>query len=68
MLGKRIKQMRTAAGFSQTALAQKLNISQSTLSGYETGYSMPNYDTVEKIAEICEFDIMFIDKNSEEII
>jgi len=27
---------------------------------------MPNYDMVEKIAELCEFDVVFIDKNSAE--
>jgi len=68
MLGKRIKQMRTAAGFNQAALAKKLGIAQNTLSGYETDSSMPNYDTVEKIAALCEFDIIFLDKNSAETI
>lgn len=68
MLGKRLRQMRIAAGFSQIELAQTLGIAQSTLSGYETDSSMPNYDMVEKIAALCEFDIMFIDKNSEEMI
>lgn len=68
MLGKRIKQMRTAAGFSQVELSKKLGISQNTLSGYETDSSMPNYDMVEKIATFCEFDIIFLDKNSSETI
>ena len=68
MLGKRIKQMRTAAGFTQVVLAQKLDIAQNTLSGYETGYSMPNYDMVEKIATLCEFEIVFVDKKSAETI
>ncbi|MCL2884168.1 MAG: helix-turn-helix domain-containing protein [Oscillospiraceae bacterium] len=66
MLGKRIKQMRIAAGFTQEALAKRLGISQSTLSGYETDFSMPNYDMVEKIAKLCDFDILFYDKNSSE--
>jgi len=66
MLGKWIKQMRTAAGFSQEELSEKLGIAQSTLSGYETDSSMPNYDMVEKIATLCEFNIIFLDKNSSE--
>ena len=68
MLGERIKKMRTAAGLSQTTLAKNLGIAQSTLSGYETDFSMPNYDMVEKIAAFCEFDIIFLDKNSAETI
>ena len=66
MLGERIKKMRMAAGFSQTFLSDKLGIAQNTLSGYETGYSMPNFDMVEKIALLCEFEIVFVDKNSTE--
>jgi len=66
MLGERIKKMRIAAGFSQVVLAQHLGIAQNTLSGYETDSSMPNYDMVEKIAMICEFDIVFVDENSLE--
>ncbi|MCL2508565.1 MAG: helix-turn-helix domain-containing protein [Oscillospiraceae bacterium] len=68
MLGKRIKQMRVGAGFNQITLAKKLGIAQNTLSGYETDSSMPNFDMVERIATLCEFDIVFIDKNSMETI
>ena len=68
MIGERIKKMRIAAGFSQMTLAQNLGIAQNTLSGYETDSSMPNFDMVEKIAALCEFDIAFIDKNSTEVI
>lgn len=68
MLGERIRKMRIAAGFSQVTLAKNLGIAQTTLSGYETDYSMPNFDMVEKIAALCEFDIAFVDKNSTETI
>lgn len=66
MIGKIIMEMRKASGFSQIELAQKLGIAQNTLSGYETGSSMPNFDTVYKIASICEFDIAFVDRNNGE--
>jgi len=68
MIGKRIKQMRTAAGYSQVELARSLNIAQNTLSGYETGFSMPNFDMVEQIAALCEFELIFLDKNNMETI
>jgi len=68
MLGEKIRKMRVAAGFTQAALARELGIAQNTLSGYETDASMPNYDTVERIAESCDFEIVFFDKNSAEIL
>jgi len=44
MIGKRLRHMWTAAGFSQAELSKKVGIAQNTLSSYETGGSMPNYD------------------------
>lgn len=67
MIGKYIKYMRESAGLSQTALAQKLNLAQTTLSGYETGYSNPNFNIVQQIAVICDFDLIIKDKNSGEM-
>lgn len=63
-----IKYMRENSGFSQVVLADKLGIAQTTLSGYETGYSEPNFALVEKIAKICDFDIIVLDKYSKEAI
>ena len=68
MIEKYIKYMRKSAGLSQITLAQKLGIAQTTLSGYETGNSKPNYDIVHQIAKICDFDVLIKDKNSGEII
>ena len=59
-----IRYMREASGFSQKDLANRLGIAQTTLSGYETGYSEPNFTLIQKIAEICDFDILFLDKTS----
>lgn len=67
MIGKIIMEMRKASGLSQIELSKKLGIAQATLSGYETNSSMPNFDTVYKIARICEFDVVFIDRNSGNI-
>lgn len=68
MISQVIKYMRESSGFSQVQLADKLSIAQTTLSGYKTGYSKPNYEIIEKIAELCEFDIVFKDKNNGAII
>lgn len=66
MISKIIKNMRMSSGYNQAQLAEKIGIAQTTLSGYETNYSNPNFDIVEKIAKSCDFDIVFVDKNSGE--
>lgn len=68
MIHKILRHMRESSGLSQVQLAEKLSLAQTTLSGYETGYSKPNYEVVEQIANICEFDLIFVDKNSEEVL
>ena len=55
LLGRKIKQYRVLKGFTQEELAEKLNISQRTLSGIECGTNFLSSNTVEKILEV--FDI-----------
>lgn len=64
MIDKIVKYMRKEAGLEQKELAEKIGFASSTISGYEIGLKDPKYSTVEKIAEACEFEIVFIDKNS----
>lgn len=66
MIGKMLKMLRSNKGYNQTELAEKLNIAQTTLSGYETNYSNPNFETIEEIAKICDFEIIFRNKNTNE--
>ena len=61
-----IKHMREISGYSQIELAKKLGIAQTTLSGYETNYSEPNFVIVLQIADICDFEIICSDKSSNE--
>lgn len=65
MIGKMLKFMRKQKGFSQIQLAKLLNIAQTTLSGYETKYSNPTYETIEQIAKECDFEIIFKDSNTK---
>lgn len=66
MINKIIKKMRTSNGFSQKQLGDKVGVALSSISGYELGLNQPSFKTVLKIAQACEYDIMFIDKNSGE--
>ena len=66
MIGKMLKMLRSNKGYNQTELAEKLNIAQTTLSGYETNYSNPNFDIIEEIAKICDFEIIFRNKKTKQ--
>jgi len=66
-LSQLIKYMRENSGRSQMTLAKELGIAQTTLSGYETDYSEPNFKIVQEIAKICEFEITFTDTEDDRI-
>ena len=65
MVNKFIKTMRKMAGLSQLELAKKCNIANTTISGYETGYREPDFETLLNIAKQCGFQINFVGKNKE---
>ncbi len=65
MIGLAIKYMRKKKGLSQTDMANKINVKQNTLSRYETGFTDINFETIEKIAEICGYKILFVSDNDE---
>ena len=50
MIGKILKYIRKKNKLTQKQLASNLNIAQTTLSGYETKYSNPTFEVIEKIA------------------
>lgn len=54
------KSLRTAAGFTQVEIAEKLGISRSTIGMYETGAREPDFDTLEKIADFFNVDIDYL--------
>lgn len=50
--GKNIKNGRTALGFSQRDLAEKLNVTQATVSRWEAGLMAPIDDQREALAGV----------------
>ncbi len=54
LLGKKIKQYRILRNYTQEQLAEKLNISQRTLSGIECGTNFLTAQTLNKIFEVLE--------------
>lgn len=49
--GERLKEIREKNNLSRVQLASALNISPSTLAGYENGHRTPNIDFINKIAD-----------------
>lgn len=68
MVGQILKKIRKDKKISQTKLAKLLSIDQTTLSGWERGYREPTFDSIEKIATICDYEIHFINKSNKEVI
>ena len=59
MIGKVIKTMRKDNNLKQSDLIKQLNIGQSTLSDYENEKISIDFETIEKIAKICNYTIYF---------
>ena len=52
MLGQRINELRTAFGWSQVQLAQKLNISKQTVSNWENENIQPSIEMLVRLAQL----------------
>lgn len=64
MIGKIIKNMRLSIGLSQAELGKILNMADTTISSYERENSQASFDTIMRIAKICEYEILFKDRNN----
>ena len=65
MIGKMLRFMRIQKGLKQVELAKKLKIADSTLAHYESDYRSVTLEMANNIAKECDFEIVFIDKNSK---
>lgn len=52
------KKIRKQNNITQLELAQKLEVSKTTIANYEQGVNMPNYEILEKLTIIfnCSYD------------
>ena len=57
MLGDNIKELRKQKGYSQETLAEQLNVVRQTVSKWEKGYSVPDAEMLEKIANLFEVPV-----------
>ena len=57
MLSDNIKNFRKQKGYTQETLAQALNIVRQTVSKWEKGYSVPDADMLENLAEVLDVSV-----------
>lgn len=62
MIGMILKNIRKFRNLTQEEIGEKLHLADNTISNYETEYSSPNFDTIKKFADLCDFQIQFVDK------
>ncbi|MBQ4536676.1 MAG: helix-turn-helix transcriptional regulator [Lachnospiraceae bacterium] len=67
--GNRLKTLRLRENMTQAQLAQKLGLTKSVVSAYETGLRLPSYDVLIHIAQIYKVstDYLLGAENKQEI-
>lgn len=68
MIGKILKTMRKSNKLSQEQISKLVGYARNTISQYETGTIEPDFKTIEKIANICGYEIQFINKEQNIIL
>ena len=66
MLGKRIYELRTAFGWNQVQLAQKLNISKQTVSNWENENIQPSIEMLVRLSKLFHTSTDYLLGLSEE--
>ena len=65
-IGNILKNMRIInTKYTQKDIGNTLSIADNTISSYERENSQPDFETITKIANICDFDICFYNKKTK---
>ncbi len=67
MIGSILRNIRKIRGLTQSNIGDELHLADNTISNYETEYSNPNFDTIQKFINVCNFEIQFIDKDNQKV-
>ena len=65
MIGKILKTMWKSSKLSQEQISKLVGYARNTISQYETGTIEPDFKTIEKIANLCGYEILFINKEQD---
>lgn len=60
-----IRELRKQHGLTMRELGEKIGVSESTISLYETGKREPNYETLLKIAELFNVSVDYLLRGEE---
>lgn len=60
MVSKKIRQLRNDKGRTQKELSDKLHVGKTTVSNYETGYSVPDIEMLSQMAKLFDVSIDYI--------
>lgn len=60
ILGERIKNLRKKNNLTQGQLAEKMNLTQASISGYETGDRQPDNEILTRIADFFDVSIDYL--------
>ena len=63
----RIRELRKSQNLNQTELASIIHVSQSSMSGYETGAILPDIDVLKRIADYFKVSIDYVVGNTDNI-
>lgn len=66
MIGKCIKYLRKQANLKQDALAKMIGVEKSSLSSYEIERREITFKVMNKIAESCDYEIIFKNKKTND--
>ena len=58
---KNLTRLRLLRGYTQAQMAEKIGVSRSTYTNYETGNRTPDYEILERISDMlaCSLDELF---------
>ncbi len=66
-IGNILKNMRNLnTKFSQKNIGEKLSLYDTTISSYERGNSQPDFLTIVKYAQICDFEFKIYNKKTKQ--
>lgn len=57
MISKKIRQLRSEQGWTQKQLSEKLHVGKTTVSNYETGYSEPDLEMLNKLSKLFDVSV-----------
>jgi transcriptional regulator with XRE-family HTH domain len=67
-LSEKLRKLRDNRNWSQQTLADMMRMNRSTVSRYETGKSIPNYQTVVRLAEIYQVDKEYLVEELDQLL